>query len=86
MIEELIECAQEIRTPIQIEITEHAYVDALDKMLQSVSRLRLAGIRVAIDDFGAGYSSLTSLTQLEADEVKLDREFILTWMKRPQQT
>lgn len=86
MIEELIECAQEIRTPIQIEITEHAYVDALDKILSSVKRLRLAGIRVAIDDFGAGYSSLTSLTRLEADEVKLDREFILTWIKRPQQT
>lgn len=86
MIDELIECSQEVRTPIQIEITEHAYVDELDKILYSVKRLRLAGIRVAIDDFGAGYSSLTSLTRLEADEVKLDREFILTWIKRPQQT
>lgn len=86
MIDELIECSQEVRTPIQIEITEHAYVDELDKILSSVKRLRLAGIRVAIDDFGAGYSSLTSLTRLEADEVKLDREFILTWIKRPQQT
>ncbi len=86
MISELIESAQSIHTPLQIEITEHAYVDEFDKILHSVKRLRLAGIRVAIDDFGAGYSSLTSLTRLEADEVKLDREFILTWMKRPQQT
>jgi EAL domain-containing protein (putative c-di-GMP-specific phosphodiesterase class I) len=41
-----------------------------------LNRLRDAGIRVSIDDFGSGYSTLTYLRELPIDEVKLDRHLI----------
>ena len=82
-IKELLSCAKKIRTCLQIEVTEHSYISDVDKMLDTVSRLRAAGLQVAIDDFGAGYSSLTSLIYLNADEVKLDREFVLAWQRDP---
>ena len=41
-----------------------------------LNRLREAGIRVSIDDFGSGYSTLTYLRELPIDEVKLDRQLI----------
>lgn len=82
-IKELLSCAQQVTTRLQVEITEHSYISDVDKMLETVGRLRAAGLQVAIDDFGAGYSSLTSLIYLNADEVKLDREFVLAWQRDP---
>lgn len=82
-IKELLSCAKKVSTRLQIEITEHSYISDVDRMLETVGRLRAAGLQVAIDDFGAGYSSLTSLIYLNADEVKLDREFVLAWQRDP---
>ena len=82
-IKELLSCAKQIKTRLQIEITEHSYISDVDRMLETVGRLRAAGLQVAIDDFGAGYSCLTSLIYLNADEVKLDREFVLAWQRDP---
>jgi diguanylate cyclase (GGDEF)-like protein len=61
---------------LTIEITEDLLVADLAKARAVLNRLREAGIRVAIDDFGSGYASLTYLRELPIDEVKLDREFI----------
>lgn len=61
---------------LTIEITEDLYLDNLDHARDVLNLLRQSGIRVAIDDFGSGYSALSYLRDLIIDEVKLDRDFI----------
>jgi EAL domain-containing protein (putative c-di-GMP-specific phosphodiesterase class I) len=61
---------------LTIEITEDLYLDNLDHARAVLNLLRQNGIRVAIDDFGSGYSALSYLRDLTIDEVKLDRDFI----------
>ncbi|MGD1257240.1 putative bifunctional diguanylate cyclase/phosphodiesterase [Mycobacterium seoulense] len=63
-------------TSLTIEITEDLVVADLAKARTVLNRLRENGIRVAIDDFGSGYATLTYLRELPADEVKLGREFV----------
>jgi diguanylate cyclase (GGDEF)-like protein len=57
-----------------LELTEHAAID--DAHAATLGRLRTAGVRIAIDDFGSGYSSLGQSTRLPVDVLKLDRSFI----------
>ncbi len=59
-----------------IEITESAIVDDLDTAVIELSRIRDRGVKVAMDDFGTGYASLTHLRQLPLDILKLDRTFV----------
>lgn len=61
---------------LTIEITEDLLVADLAKARAVLNRLREAGIRVAIDDFGSGYATLTYLRELPIDDVKLDRQVI----------
>ena len=61
---------------LTIEITEDLVVADLAKARTVLNRLRANGIRIAIDDFGSGYATLTYLRELPVDEVKLGREFI----------
>jgi len=63
-------------TALTIEITEDLYLDNLDHARAVLNVVRQSGIRVAIDDFGSGYSALSYLRDLTIDEVKLDRDFI----------
>ncbi len=61
---------------LTVEITEELMVADFVKGRAVLNRLRDAGIRVSIDDFGSGYSTLTYLRELPIDEVKLDRQLI----------
>ncbi|WIM88846.1 bifunctional diguanylate cyclase/phosphodiesterase [Candidatus Mycobacterium wuenschmannii] len=61
---------------LTVEITEELMVADFVKGRAVLNRLREAGIRVSIDDFGSGYSTLTYLRELPIDEVKLDRQLI----------
>jgi EAL domain-containing protein (putative c-di-GMP-specific phosphodiesterase class I)/CheY-like chemotaxis protein len=61
---------------VVIEITEHAPIDDYDKLNVVVSRLRGFGIRLAIDDAGAGFASLRHILRLGPDFIKLDRTLI----------
>lgn len=58
-----------------IELTESQAQESGANELDNLSRLRLGGIKISIDDFGTGFSNLDTLTELEFDEVKLDRSF-----------
>jgi Amt family ammonium transporter len=58
---------------VQLEITETAAGGDADK----VCRLKALGVKVAIDDFGSGYSSLGYLRDLDVDVLKVDRSFVL---------
>ena len=59
---------------LQLEITETAAGGDLDR----VRRLKALGVKVAIDDFGSGYSSLGYLRDLDVDVLKVDRSFVLS--------
>lgn len=61
---------------LKIEITEHLPLDDLEGTRSVLQRLRQDGIKVALDDFGSGYSTLSQLRDLPIDEVKLDRGFV----------
>ena len=60
---------------IELELTESAFFDDKQILLQTVKKLREAGFPVSMDDFGAGYSSLNSLKELQLDVLKLDADF-----------
>lgn len=68
---------------LTVEITEDLLLDNLAKTRQVFETLRAKGIRVAIDDFGSGYSALWYLREFPVDEVKLDREFIAPILTHP---
>ena len=61
---------------IQIELTETAIIDDVERADQNLKVLRSAGVRVALDDFGTGYSSLVYLNQFAIDCIKIDKSFV----------
>ena len=61
---------------IAFELTEHSLVHDHLKVRTLLNDIRSKGIRIAIDDFGVGYSSLSYLQQLNLDILKIDRSFI----------
>jgi EAL domain-containing protein (putative c-di-GMP-specific phosphodiesterase class I) len=61
---------------IIVEITEDQVVRDIRLAQEIAGRLRVSGIKIAIDDFGAGYSSLSSLRELPFVELKLDHSFV----------
>jgi diguanylate cyclase (GGDEF)-like protein/PAS domain S-box-containing protein len=58
-----------------LDITETVYISALDANSAALDRLTALGIRISLDDFGSGYSSLTYLKRLPADILKIDKSF-----------
>ena len=61
---------------LELEITESLLLRDVEKSLRILARLKKMGIRIAIDDFGVGYSSLATLQQFPLDTIKIDRSFI----------
>lgn len=63
-------------TRLHLEVTESCFIDDPVAVGRTLHQLRAKGITIAIDDFGTGFSSLSYLTSLPLDIVKLDRAFI----------
>ncbi len=61
---------------LQLEVTESIAMADPERVLVTLSRLRKIGVRLSIDDFGTGHSSLGRLRQLPADVLKVDRSFV----------
>lgn len=62
---------------IEIEITEEAILDNEDIVNRAIEQLHLLGVKIAIDDFGAGFASFPHLLKYNFDKVKLDRSLLL---------
>ena len=61
---------------LELEITEDVAMNASAQVLQTSVELHEAGVRLAMDDFGVGFSSLGRLKQLRFDKLKIDRSFV----------
>ncbi|MFL6139315.1 MAG: putative bifunctional diguanylate cyclase/phosphodiesterase [Frankiaceae bacterium] len=61
--------------PLVVELTESVLIDDDDSTLAALRQLKEAGVALAIDDFGVGYSSVGYLRRLPADILKIDRSF-----------
>ena len=62
---------------IELEVTEDVLIKDFDQTASMFSRLRALGIQVAMDDFGAGYTSMANLRRLNFDRLKIDRIFTM---------
>lgn len=65
-----------IGSRVVLEITERASLDGIDGLRERVNKLRDLGFRIAIDDFGAGYSGLSSFCSLQAEVAKIDMSLV----------
>lgn len=72
----LRDASTHIAQRLDIEVTESAFNQVPPQVVSGLKALRKLGIRVAIDDFGAGQSSLARLHTLPFDVIKLDKQFV----------
>ena len=68
---------------LHLEITESAYTDNPEQIINTVEELRNKGFIIEMDDFGSGYSSLNMLGEMSLDILKLDMKFIRNQMAKP---
>ena len=62
---------------LNLEVTESVMVDNQAIMFTQLVRLRKLGVRISIDDFGTGFSSMAYFRDLPADEIKIDKGFVI---------
>ncbi|MBO4396500.1 MAG: EAL domain-containing protein [Eubacterium sp.] len=78
LAEQIRNMVDSVGTPheyIEIELTESAFFDDKNAIIDTIERLKSYGFSVSMDDFGSGYSSLNSLKDMNLDVLKLDAEF-----------
>lgn len=61
---------------LELEITESAFIGNMEAAMETLEQLRCLGVRIAIDDFGSGYSSLSYLRRFPVDVLKVDRSLV----------
>ena len=66
---------------LQLEVTESALMSDPERAQSLLERLVVLGVRISIDDFGVGYTSLSQLKTLPVTELKIDKSFVLTMMQ-----
>jgi diguanylate cyclase (GGDEF)-like protein len=72
----MLERYQNLTDRLCVEITEGVALQDLDRTRQFMERLQSMGVRIALDDFGAGYTSFSYLKKLQADVIKIDGALI----------
>jgi diguanylate cyclase (GGDEF)-like protein len=67
-----------------VEVTEDAVMRDTSRAIAILERIKASGVEISVDDFGTGQSSLEQLKNVPADELKLDRSFVLGMVDDPQ--
>lgn len=81
LAEKISQCAQDSGFPvdrIQLEITENAIFDDTNRVKSAVEDIKSRGMRIILDDFGTGHSSLVRLQSVPFDKIKIDAGFVRT--------
>lgn len=76
VVEEILNSSGLAPEYLELEITESILMDSYKVISSNLDRLKKLGIKIALDDFGKGYSSLSYLKQLPIDTLKIDKSFI----------
>ncbi len=61
---------------LKVELTESVLVNDKEKVIDKMNKLRATGVKISLDDFGTGFSSLSYLKDLPIDQIKIDQTFI----------
>lgn len=76
IVADALESARLATGKLQLEVTESVLVDIPESVLAQLSDLHNAGVRLSLDDFGTGFSSLNYLWRFPFDNLKIDRSFV----------
>ncbi len=66
-----------------LEVTESATMSNVGRVLENLSRLRMRGFGLSIDDYGTGYSSMQQLMRIAFSELKIDQSFVANAVLQP---
>ncbi|MBF0861004.1 putative bifunctional diguanylate cyclase/phosphodiesterase [Gluconobacter kanchanaburiensis] len=69
---------------LELELTESIFLETVQRNLETLGKLRALGIKIVMDDFGIGFSSLNYLRSFPFDRIKIDRSFIHDMLNDPQ--
>jgi len=83
-IEQVLEVDTHAAAGLELEITESLIMDDVKLSIANLHAVRALGVRVAIDDFGTGFSSLSYLSRLPVDSLKIDRSFVADMISGPE--
>ena len=68
---------------LELELTESLIAQDVEKVIDTINRLKAAGVRLSIDDFGTGYSSLSYLKRFRVGTLKIDQSFVRNLLADP---
>src|SRR3546814_9242976 len=76
LVDDIIDACGQTGAGLMLEVTETDEMREPERVAEALPRLRAHGIRISVDDFGAGHSSLVNLRRLAHEDLKIDKSFV----------
>ena len=83
-VQQAISIDSQAAAGLELEITESVVMEGVEHNIATLQAIRALGVTIAIDDFGTGFSSLSYLSKLPVDTLKIDRSFIIDMTAGPE--